>query len=210
MTLIVEIVMESCHPVVRTCKLYCHTGRYYLRRFQFPVKNGWNQHKSWLARTLSPLHQRTIHAEDIMARTELDWMRELQDVAGRFKDYFEHNTQRPEPPKSERPSHTAHDLYIEDSNVCVEVDLPGMKKDEIRITMAGDAIEVSGDRKPRRGETARVMSGNHKYGPFSYRIALPREAEIDASNASASYTDGVLKIVLPQTGKGLGFSIQVE
>lgn len=145
-----------------------------------------------------------------MARTELDWMRELQGVANRFKDYFEQSTQRPEPPKSERPLHTAHDLYIEDNNVCVEVDLPGMKKDEIRITMTGDSIEVSGERKPRRGENASVLTGNHKYGPFSYRITLPREAEIDASQASAAYTDGVLKIVLPQTGKGLGFSIQVE
>lgn len=149
-----------------------------------------------------------------MARTELDWMRELQDVANRFKDYFEQQTQRHESPKSdpksERPSYAAHDLYIEDNNVCVEVDLPGMKKDEIRITMAGDAIEVSGERRPRRGETARVLTGNHKYGPFNYRITLPREAEIDASKAAATYTDGVLKIVLPQTGKGLGFSIQVE
>ncbi len=151
-----------------------------------------------------------------MARRDFDWMREVQDVANRFKDYFE-NMEPPAPPRPSRPPRSEHqaqqayDLYIEENSVCVEVELPGMKKEEIRITMAGSAIEITGERKPLRKEGSQLLYGTRIYGPFTCRVELPREADLDLANSSASYTDGILKIVLPQAGgKGLGFSIPVE
>ncbi len=147
-----------------------------------------------------------------MARRDFEWMREIQDVASRFKDYFE-NFEPPTPPQQqgERPAKQRYDLYVEDNNVCVEVELPGMKKEDLRITMAGDAVEVSGERKPVRKDGTPLLRGNRKYGAFTCRIELPKEADLDLANASASYTDGVLRIMLPQAGgKGFGFSIPVE
>lgn len=146
-----------------------------------------------------------------MARTEFDWMRDIQDVTNRFKEYFE-NIERPEQKteRGERGAQPSYDLYVEDNKICVEIELPGMKKEDIRITMAGDSVEVSGDRKPLRSEGSRLLRGNRKYGQFNCQIRLPKEAELDLGNTSATYTDGVLRIVFPQAGKGLGFSIPVE
>jgi HSP20 family protein len=152
-----------------------------------------------------------------MARTEFDWMREIQDVANRFKDYFE-SPERPGPrpahgPEPER-ARTASlqpnsELYIEDGKYCVEVELPGMKKEDIRITVAGDAIEVSGERKPGRNSGTQVLRSNRAYGPFLTRIQLPKDADFDLANASASYQDGILRILLPKNEVS-GFSISIE
>jgi len=146
-----------------------------------------------------------------MARPEFDWMREIQDVASRFKEYFEQaQHSHPEPPAKERQSEPPYDLYIDDGKVCVEIELAGTKKDEIRIIMAGDAVEVSGERTPLKSQHARTLRNGRAYGPFNCRINLPSGANLDLSNAAASYTDGILRIVFPQSGQGLGFSIPVE
>jgi len=79
----------------------------------------------------------------------------------------------------------------------VRVEVPGIEKKDCRITIEGNLLYVSGEKRYEReshGSTCHVME--RAYGSFQRTIPLPRN--VDADNAEASYRNGVLSIRLPK------------
>ena len=144
-----------------------------------------------------------------MSRNEFDWMREVQDFSNRLKNYVE-NFDRPTP-SAESPSGLAlaADLFELDDAYRVEVEIPGMQKEDILITMAGNAVEISGEKKPLRPENARILHSGRKLGSFKKQIELPSGADVDLGHVSAAYENGVLRITLPKRAKDPGMSIPI-
>lgn len=91
----------------------------------------------------------------------------------------------------------ALDVHDEKDNFLVHVELPGMKKEDIDISLHDGVLSVSGERKSEReqkeGETFR---SERYFGRFQRSVTLP--AAVDASKVKASYKDGVLSIDLPK------------
>lgn len=91
----------------------------------------------------------------------------------------------------------AADVYDHDDRVVVRVEVPGMRREDLGITVDGETLIVSGDkrseRESRRGDVRLMQCA---YGSFRRLVALP--APVQAENARASYRDGVLKIELPK------------
>ncbi len=89
------------------------------------------------------------------------------------------------------------DVFDDKDGFTVHVELPGMKKDEIEITMHDGVLTVSGERKVqgerKEGETFR---SERYFGKFQRSVTLP--TAVDAGKVHATYKDGVLTVGLPK------------
>ena len=80
----------------------------------------------------------------------------------------------------------------------VLAEIPGVKKDEIQVTIDGDQVtigaEVRKEKDVKEGE--RVVHSERYYGKVSRAFRLGQD--IDQAAAQAKYTEGVLELVLPK------------
>ena len=91
----------------------------------------------------------------------------------------------------------ALDVHDEKDNLVVHLELPGMKKEEINISLHDGALTVSGERKQEREQKEGESFRSERYfGKFQRSVTLP--AAVDAKNVKASYKDGLLTIHLPK------------
>ncbi len=93
----------------------------------------------------------------------------------------------------------AVNVYDEKDKFTVEAEIPGMKKDEIRIYMSGDTLNIAGQRREKRVEKARdTCRAERHFGRFHRTITLPGAVNADA--IEAHYRDGILTITCPRIG----------
>lgn len=80
----------------------------------------------------------------------------------------------------------------------VTAELPGVRKDDIRVTIEGDQISVSAESRTEREtkEGERVVHSERHVGKIARTFRLGQD--IDEAAASAKYADGVLELVLPK------------
>jgi HSP20 family protein len=104
----------------------------------------------------------------------------------------------------------AIEVRQDEGNLVVCADLPGMKKDDIKIEVREDALVLEGERKQEHeGEEGGVRRSERSYGRFYRMIPLPEGANTE--NAHASFKDGVLEIKIPvQEQKSRARQIQIE
>ncbi|MGZ5034082.1 MAG: Hsp20/alpha crystallin family protein [Usitatibacter sp.] len=91
----------------------------------------------------------------------------------------------------------------------VQVELAGVKKDEIRVEIEGNEVTISAETK--RGATAegeKWLRVERSFGKTARRLALPQE--IDEGKAVAKFTDGVLELTLPKKAPALGRKIDIQ
>lgn len=86
----------------------------------------------------------------------------------------------------------------EDQNTYyVRAELPGVKTDELTISVTGETLTLSGERKlPEESEKASYHRREREAGSFSRVISLPTRLDVDKVKAHAE--DGVLTVVLPK------------
>jgi HSP20 family protein len=93
--------------------------------------------------------------------------------------------------------------------VVVRVELPGMEKEDCRVTIEGNTLYLSGEKRfesETSDSTYHIME--RAYGSFQRTIPLPRD--VDADKAVASYKNGVLTVRLPKTGSESARTIKVS
>lgn len=93
--------------------------------------------------------------------------------------------------------------------IVVRVEAPGMDKDDCRITVEGNLLLLSGEKRferETRNSTYHVME--RAYGAFQRAIPLPRNVSVD--KAKASFRNGVLTVHLPKEGSSPSRSIKVS
>lgn len=90
------------------------------------------------------------------------------------------------------------DLQETEKEFIVKADLPGMKKEDIKIEVDGHRLTVSGERREEKEEQdAKRHHTETYYGSFMRMFTLPQA--IDEANVQAQFKDGVLKITVPKT-----------
>lgn len=83
------------------------------------------------------------------------------------------------------------------NNYYIRAELPGMKADELAITVTGNSISVSGERKLAvEDEKAQYHRREREAGKFNRIINLP--SQIDTEKVTARCTDGVVTVTLPK------------
>ena len=90
------------------------------------------------------------------------------------------------------------DIYeTAEQDVIVKVDLPGLKRDEIKVTFENQVLSIEGERQAGlESEQDRAHRLERSHGPFRRNFTLP--ATVDAARVDASYQDGVLVVKLPR------------
>lgn len=89
------------------------------------------------------------------------------------------------------------DVTETDRQLCIELDVPGVVREDLDLSLDGDMLIVRGQRKPlQRGEDKQptVHLNERAHGMFERTVQLPFAAEMDQCNASLR--DGVLTITL--------------
>jgi HSP20 family protein len=82
-------------------------------------------------------------------------------------------------------------------NYYVRAELPGVKTDELDISVTGETLTLSGERKlPEESEKASYHRREREAGSFSRVVSLPARLDVDKVKALAE--DGVLTVVLPK------------
>ena len=92
----------------------------------------------------------------------------------------------------------AVDIYENDDEFVATADLPGLKKDDIDVSIEDNVLTVSGERKFEKNEDKGAFRRvERSYGTFRRSFTLPRG--VDAGKVKASFEDGVLTLNLPKT-----------
>jgi HSP20 family protein len=90
----------------------------------------------------------------------------------------------------------ALDVFQREKVVVVKAELPGLTEKDIEITVTGDSLTLSGEkREEKEVREEDFYRCERSYGRFSRTVALP--AAVVTDKASATFKDGVLEVVLP-------------
>jgi HSP20 family protein len=81
----------------------------------------------------------------------------------------------------------------------VVLELPGLKKEEIEISLHDDTLTISGERKREESSEQEFLTERF-CGKFQRSLTLP--TAVDAEKVKASYKDVLLQVVLPKAGGG--------
>jgi len=125
--------------------------------------------------------------------------RELEEVERRFRDTFGQSLLPAwrRLPLEEKEWIPAIDVFEKEDKFVVKAELPGMKEDDIDVSVIGDILTIKGEKKTE----AEVKEDEYyrcerSYGSFFRSVALP--SHVDAKKIEASYEEGVLEITLPK------------
>jgi len=92
----------------------------------------------------------------------------------------------------------ALDVFEGKDSFTVKAELPGMKKEDIEVTLHDGSLSISGERKVEtKHEDAEVYRAERFFGRFQRTVTLP--APVAGDKIKAHYKDGVLTITLPKT-----------
>ena len=91
----------------------------------------------------------------------------------------------------------AVDLYQSDDEVVVKAAMPGIKADEVEISVTGDMLTLKGEMQQKE-ETKGVsyLIREQRYGSFERSLMLP--TQVQSEKAKAEFEDGILTITLPK------------
>src|SRR5882724_810871 len=104
----------------------------------------------------------------------------------------------------------ALDLYQNTDNIVAVVELPGMRKDDIEISLHDGTLTIGGERKKAQsdGNGESATRTERFTGKFRRSITLP--TRVDANKVNATYKDGILTVTLPKAEEAKPKQIQVN
>ena len=102
----------------------------------------------------------------------------------------------------------ALDLHESGDHFVAVIELPGMRKEDIDISLHDGTLTISGERK-RESNNGETAQRTERYvGTFRRSITLP--TRVDAGKVSATYQDGILKVTLPKAEEAKPKQIKVS
>jgi HSP20 family protein len=125
---------------------------------------------------------------------------ELRDPFG--DDFFKGFAMRPVYRMLEGEPQMRLDLTEDDKNFFVKAEIPGVSKDDIKVSVDGNQVCLSAEVKKEKEEKegAKVIRSERYYGSVSRSFTL--DENVDQAAAQAKYEDGVLQLTLPKKPSG--------
>ncbi len=148
-----------------------------------------------------------------MNLSKWDPVRELRDVAERFNRALGHRYTTTENGDKEALTRAdwspSVDITEDDANYLIEVELPGVEKEGVKVAVENEVLTIRGERKFEREETgAKVHRVERSFGSFLRTFRVPEDADGEA--VAASFKNGVLTVTLPKTEKAKPRQIEVQ
>jgi len=106
-------------------------------------------------------------------------------------------------------SFPALDIAEYENETVIVAELPGLKKEDVKITFEEDVLTLSGERKPYEiPQDARVLINENRVRTFNRSIRFGHD--VDANRISADLQNGMLKIVVPKAESAKPRTIEVK
>ena len=101
------------------------------------------------------------------------------------------------------------DVKEDEKAFVVQVDVPGVKKEDIQVEVNGDQVSLRAEvrREKEEKKDEKVVYSERRYGMVTRSFTLP--VEVDPNAAKADYKDGVLSLTLPKKPNGAAKRIAV-
>jgi HSP20 family protein len=100
------------------------------------------------------------------------------------------------------------DAYRQGDHFVVEVDLPGLAREDIDVTVERDVLQISAHRDAHWGPDDEVLVAERPRGEITRRLFLGDA--LDTSRVEAHYTDGVLRLRIPVAAEAKPRRIPIE
>ena len=122
----------------------------------------------------------------------LDTLLALQEAveAAKTSDYFGIST-------TNRGSYPSVNLFLDGDDTVLMAEVPGVKKDEIKVQIKDNLITLSGERKTEYPEKASYHRIERRGFTFDRTIKLP--VKVDMDKVKAEFENGILKVVMPRS-----------
>jgi HSP20 family protein len=133
--------------------------------------------------------------------------RELDDVSERLRQLLDQTFSGMLPADIDQLWTPPVDIEEQDDAYTLEVELPGVKKDDVKIEYDGNELTISGEIKERERKGV-LRRKTRRIGGFLYRVVLPME--VDAEKIDAKLQDGVLVVRVPKAEKAQRRKIEIK
>ena len=101
------------------------------------------------------------------------------------------------------------DVFEKDNRLFTKVDLPGLKKEDVKVEVADGYLAISGERKTEAEEKKdQFYRCEREYGSFYRAIPLPDGVKLE--DVKATFADGVLEVSVPLPAKAEPVKRKVE
>jgi len=101
------------------------------------------------------------------------------------------------------------DMYQTENEVVVKTALPGVKPDDLDITITGDTLSLRGESKvDEKVKRENYIYQEHRYGAFNRIVNLP--GGLDTNKAEANFEDGILTLTIPKSEEVKPKAIKVK
>jgi HSP20 family protein len=142
-----------------------------------------------------------------------DPFRELEEMQKRWASLFDRQMLLPDGGKEEQFSLTewtpAVDIAEDDKEYTIKAELPGINKEDVKVTVENGVLSISGERKSEKEEKDKKYHRIERtYGSFVRTFTLPEGTAGDKMNAE--FKDGVLKLHLPKDEKAKPKTVEVK
>jgi HSP20 family protein len=103
----------------------------------------------------------------------------------------------------------ALDVKEDKDNFIIRAELPGLKREDIEVSLQDGALVISGERKEEKVEEGvEVHRQERYYGKFQRALTLPEP--VSSNKVKADYKDGVLTVTLPKAEEAKPKKIDVS
>ncbi len=137
--------------------------------------------------------------------TVFDPFKELQDIERRIGAVLSSNR----PVQKVETFTPAVNEKVDEKGYYLEIDLPGVEKENIEISVNEGVLTIAGERKlERKEEKENYTRIESFFGRFERSFKLPSDA--DSENIEAKYENGVLKLFIPKRPKPEGKKIEIK
>jgi HSP20 family protein len=100
------------------------------------------------------------------------------------------------------------DVHETDTEILIDAELPGIKKDDIKVEVKDNVLTISGERNlEKKSETETTKTIERHYGKFERSFGLPETVTTEKVNAK--FKDGILTLTLPKAEKAIPKQISV-
>ncbi len=84
------------------------------------------------------------------------------------------------------------DISEDEKNINIEAELPGVKKEDIKLQLENNILTINGEKKNSAAGEKTYFRNERIFGKFSRKFTIPTDINIEA--ISAEFTDGILNV----------------
>ena len=148
--------------------------------------------------------------ETVVARkgAERDPFALLRDMTAQFERLFDDGNWPTfrwpvafaKPPADQAAFKPAVDVFVKDGRLITKIDLPGMKKEDVKVEVTDGYLAIAGERKSEMEEKKDTYYRcEREYGSFYRAVPLPEGVKLE--DVKATFNEGVLEVSVPLPAK---------